>query len=191
VAAAPVAAPAPVAAVDTGVDDESASGKKKTFGVEVMLALPKDSAETFVRSSPGLRIHGYIPLRDRVGFTASVNYIRGLNQSDVSSMVATDVYGVSAGARLVLSKSDSHAVFAEGLIDIEHLSVTVDGSDGTSGTGFGLRFDLGAEVVVSDKWTATASLGYSSTGVDVDMGGETTTLGLDFVVLGMGAETKF
>jgi hypothetical protein len=198
-APAPVVAPAPApaapvaASVEEKHEVETPSARKPIqVAAEVVLALPEDGIATLVRTSPGLRVHGYYPLRDRVGLAASFDYVRGMNQVDVPGMTAADAFGLAAGARLVLSSSDAHSLYAEGMLGLRHLSVDAPAPSDYSGTGFGLTFGFGADIAIEGKWRATAAVSYTSCGIDVtNMDGVGTTLGVDFLVLGMGAGTAF
>jgi hypothetical protein len=184
-----VAAPAPVgASTDASVTATAAPAPMHgvTVGAELTLSLPKDSAAAFVRSSPGLRVSGHFALRERIGLAASLDYIRGMNQVDVPDDVATDLYGLAAGLRLALSKSDSHQLYTEGLVGFQHVTTGTDDAS-ESGSGLAMRFGIGAEVAVNDRWSATASASYSSAGIEMF----DTTLGVDFLVLGMGAAAEF
>jgi len=198
---APATAPAPAAAAAAttaaagevnAAPAEETTKPQRSIGVELVLALPKDTIAELVRSSPGLRVHAYLPLRERLGLAAVADYVRGLNQSAVSSMAATDAYGVAGGMRLVVSQSSNHSVYAEGMVGFRHLAVDPGQGDSISGNGVGLQFAFGAEVAINAGWRATATLAYTSTGIEVkNMDSEATTMGVDFVVLGMGASTSF
>jgi hypothetical protein len=109
-----------------------------------------------------------------------------MNQVDVSDEVATDLYGLAGGLRIALSKSESHEIFTEGLLGFQHVSTGTDDVS-ESGTGLAMRFGVGAQVALDARWNVTASASYSSAGIEM----LDTTLGVDFLVLGMGASGEF
>ena len=185
--AAPAVAPAATASADASVTAEAAPAAPRgiTLGAELTLSLPKDAAAAYVRSSPGLRVSGAYALREHIGIAASVDYIRGMNQVDIPDDVATDLYGLAGGLRIALSKSESHELFTEGLVGFQHVSTGTDDAS-ESGSGLSMRFGLGAEVAIDARWNVTASASYSSAGIEMF----DTTLGVDFLVLGMGASAE-
>jgi len=181
---------APQPDVQANAQATAMTSNRSIVSAALVLSVPKDGIAQQLRSSPGIRIHGRRQLRDRIGLAASIDYVRGMNQTEITATRSVDTYSLSGGLSLVISESATHSLVAEGMLSVVHLSIE-DSGVGVSGTGVGFLFALGLDVPVGPRWHATAMLGYSSAGVGLAMSGGEATVGVDFLQLGMGAGAWF